>query len=278
MSKLRAIRALGPNLPQARSADGALFVRGESHDDPLHLSRGYEIRAETGATVVEEAVNAKPRYTLKGNPSLMGTPYSIGYCSEVIFPGAFEGSLERFRKEGFIAQGHEWDELPIAFPTLIEERGSALYSEAVYHSTESGQNAATVAMERLAAGLTVGLSIGFFLDYEDYLWFESGQKLLDYATNNGYDLKLFDKKALKALDSWVIGIVRVARLVEYSQVTIPANDGAGLDAVTESMPEPDPAPTAPPDGGATRDLRADDERIRSFRLRALLGKTPKENV
>lgn len=279
----RALRTVLPRLETPAAGQpsvfaGQPFVRALAHE-PLPQARGFELRSDAGELAIEGNV-------MRGNPSILGTPYSIGYCGEVIFPGAFEGTRERFLAEGFIAQGHEWDELPIAYPTLLEERGRTLYGEAVYHSHQEAQDARAVAQERLAAGKAVGLSIGFFLRSEDYLWFESGAKLLDYAKNNGYDLKQFDRRALKAWDTWLIGVIKIERLVEYSQVTIPANDGAGLiecdslgaqrDSLTLDDDEPEPPA---PDAEAQRQLDASrlrneqkaarDARYRNLRARQL---------
>lgn len=253
------------------SVGSCAYVRALDHE-PLPQARGFELRADTGEIAIDGNV-------MKGNPSILGTPYSIGWCGEVIFPGAFDNTIERFLKEGFIAQGHEWDELPIAYPTLLEERGRNLYGEAVYHSHQEAQDARTVAQERLGAGKTVGLSIGFFLRSEDYLWFENGAKLLDYAKNNGYDLAKFDKRALKAWDSWLIGVIRIERLVEYSQVTIPANDGAGLVECDSLSQDDDELEIPAPDAEAQRRLEAQrlrneriaaqESRVRDLRARAL---------
>lgn len=245
---------------------GNEFHRASDHE-PLALLRDIDLHMASAQELEVEG------NTLRGNPSILGTPYSIGYCGEVIFPGAFDGTMERFLKEGFIARGHKWSEDPIAYPTVLEERGKALYGEAVYHDTPNAQSARTIAKERLAAGCAVGLSIGFFLKSEDYLWFENGQKLLDYAKNNGYDLAKFDKRALKAWDTWLIGVIKIERLVEYSQVTIPANDGAGL-IECNSLRQEDEDDTAEGEDAEAQRLRdeqraARDARYRNLRARQL---------
>lgn len=161
--------------------------------------------------------------SLAGIASVMG---NLDSADDVIFPGAYTEALPRFRKEGFVAMGHEWDELPIAMPTLIEERGNALYAECEFHSTDDAQEARAVCVERLAKGLSVGLSVGFLCSYEDCMVFETGENLLAFAAANGYDLSLFDRVGITAHKDWCRAILRVARLVEYSIVPIPANGKA----------------------------------------------------
>ncbi len=176
------------------------------------LRKSFEIKA-ADATVT-------PNGTLSGAAAVMGNIDSQG---DVIFPGAFTASLAGFQREGFVAVGHDWDDLPVAMPTLAEERGRILYTEATFHSTGAGQDARIVCSERLAAGLSVGLSVGFYCGGESCMWFESGRNLLDFAQNNGYDLSLFDTAAIGAEEGFLRAILRVDRLAEYSIVTIPAN-------------------------------------------------------
>lgn len=161
--------------------------------------------------------------TLSGIASVMG---NLDSADDVIFPGAYTECLAEFRASGFVAANHEWDENPIAMPTLIEQRGNALYAECVFHSTQDAQDARTICTERLAAGLSVGLSVGFLCAYEDCQVFESGEKLLQFAQANGYDLSLFDRSGIMAHKEWCRAILRVSRLVEYSIVPIPANGKA----------------------------------------------------
>lgn len=177
-----------------------------------NIRKVWELRADQGAALSDN--------TLSGGASVMG---NLDSQDDVIFPGAYAGALDRFRREGFVAVGHDWDDLPIAMPTLAEERGRVLYTEARFHATQAAQDARTVCRERLDAGLSVGLSVGFFCGKDSGQWFEDGEKLLSFASANGYDLSLFDQAGIAAFDDWVRAIVRVDRLVEYSVVTIPAN-------------------------------------------------------
>lgn len=148
----------------------------------------------------------------------------------VIFPGAFKSACKSFVSDGFVAIGHDWDGLPIAFPISAAEQGNELVCTAEFHSTQEAQDARTVCMERMSANKTVPVSVGFLPDDEGYQYFETGGKLLDFASANGYDTKLFDAKAINGL-GWCMGIFNVAALLEWSIVCVPANTKARGTAV-----------------------------------------------
>lgn len=209
--------------PLAIAPHAPVLVRGGS----LELrSSSLELRANEG-----EAATGVMDNLLKCIPCRMGHAYPIGWGDyEVIFPGAFtEFAIPRFMREGTVLRDHEWDELPIAYPTLLEERGRDLYAEAMYHDYDEAQAARTVAKDRLAKNLMVGVSIGFFLESDSYKWFVNGQACLDFAKANGYDMKLFDSKQIKAVEGWVCAVTRVRQLVEYSQCSVlQANDMAEM--------------------------------------------------
>lgn len=178
--------------------------------------------------------------TLKGNASVMGVLDSYSDC---IFPGAYKNAIKGFLENGFIPVGHNWSELPVAMPTKAMEDGQNLYCEAVFHSHQYAQDARTVCMERLAAGLSVGLSVGFMPDYDSgvawfdgnveadgiragLIYFDSGESLLKFAKSAGYDLKLFDTKGIRDCKGYCRGILGISALYEYSIVSIPANSRA----------------------------------------------------
>lgn len=202
----------------------------------------FEIKADS-ATMEEN--------TLSGNASVMGILDSYSDC---IFPGAYKKAIPGFLENGFIPVGHNWSELPIAMPTKAREDGQNLYCEAVFHSHQAAQDARTVCRERLANGLSVGLSVGFMPDYEmgvawfddgveatglkaGLVYFDSGESMLKFAKSAGYDLKLFDAKGIRACKGYCRGILNISALYEFSVVSIPANsratatDAKSLDAV-----------------------------------------------
>lgn len=157
---------------------------------------------------------------IRGMAAMMG---NMDYGNDVIFPGAFKAALPAFLKNGFVAEGHDWYELPIAMPVSAMEEGNALVTEAEFHTTQDGQDARTVCMERLARGLSVGLSVGFKTDPNGCHYFENGENLLTFAKDNGYDTKLFDSKGIMACDMYCRGITQISDLFEYSIVSMPMN-------------------------------------------------------
>lgn len=80
---------------------------------------------------------------------------------DVIMPGAFKDGIETFKRDGFIAVGHDHGALPVAMPSVVREDSKGLYLEADFHSTPEAQAARTVAQERIAAGKSVSFSIGY---------------------------------------------------------------------------------------------------------------------
>jgi len=67
-------------------------------------------------------------------------------------------------REGFIAYGHDWMN-PVAMPTSATEDGVGLAIGGQFHGTPRAQEARQITTERLAAGKSVGLSIGYEVDH-----------------------------------------------------------------------------------------------------------------
>lgn len=184
------------------------------------IQKAYEIKA-ADATLQSEGSGV-----LVGSPSVTG---NLDQARHVIFPGTYTPILEEFNVNGFIAYNHDYSDPPIGYPTVTEERGSRLYSEFAFHSTDEAQAIRTICQERLAAGKSVGLSVGFWADYDAMVYFESGANLLRYAEANGYDLSLFETAALLAHDDYCLGITKIKRLSEYSVTPMPCNLKATAD-------------------------------------------------
>lgn len=246
--------------------------------DPIAVRSTVELRAEEGSSVEGNL--------FRGNPSIMGRVYPIGWGDgEVIFPGAFVDALPDFLASGFMADSHDWDDLPTGLITLAEERGNALYCEVAFHGHDEAIAQRDVIAQRLAAGKKVHLSIGFYLDSESYFWFENGQKLLAFAQANNYDMNLFDAPQISAWGDWILGVLKVRQLIEFSRVYRGANDAAEAEEVlgqsTNAPEDQPPAPTdmslgatntVPPEGTRQVDP-ATSQRIRSLRVAALIGAT-----
>ena len=185
------------------------------------ITKQFEIK---GANLSENQVSGAAAVT--GN---------LDRAHDVIFPGAFKGVLKDFLANGFVAVGHSWTNLPVAMPISAKEVGNQLQTVAEFHTHQAAQDARTVARERIAKNLSVGLSVGFRMDYDtdnpSYIWFENGTKLLEFAKANGYDMTLFDSKTIKACKGMVCGIIQISELLEYSIVPVPCNtDATVMDA------------------------------------------------
>lgn len=172
---------------------------------------------------------AEVRLSISETGVATGKPAVMGNCDrggDVIMPGAFSKAvLDQFVKDGFVSLGHDWGENPIGYVTRCEDAGTCLVAEWVYHSTDDAQEARTVAMERQAAGKSVGLSVGFSPDWNKVLQFDNGEKLWAWALGEGYDPQTLDP-AIKDRTSTCWAMPKVLELYEFSQVTVPQNPQA----------------------------------------------------
>lgn len=178
------------------------------------IRKSYEIKAE------DASLSGDGSGSLVGSASGMGGLDLAAHC---IFPTVYTPILTEFNRDGFVALNHDVWALPIGYPTLTEERGRQLYTEFTFHSTPEAQAVRTVCKERLDAKKSVGLSVGFYTEYEFLFAFESGANLLTFAQNNGYNMALFDTAGLRAWDDWCLGITKISKLREYSVTPMPCN-------------------------------------------------------
>lgn len=77
-----------------------------------------------------------------------------------VLKGAFKSVIPQFLKEGFISWNHDWA-TPVAMPIEATEDAKGLLIKARFHGTATAQDARRITQERLAAGLSMGLSIGY---------------------------------------------------------------------------------------------------------------------
>ena len=87
----------------------------------------------------------------------------VDHGGDVTMPGAFAKALPEFLKDGFLAWGHDWND-PVAMPIEATEDEHGLFIKGRFHSTPRAQEARTIAAERIEAGLTMGLSIGYAVE------------------------------------------------------------------------------------------------------------------
>lgn len=123
----------------------------------------------------------------------------IDSYKDTIVPGAYAKTIETFLQSGFIAIGHAWSDIPIAFPTAAVEDEKGLVITAEFHSTNLAQDARKVVQERLGAGKSVGLSIGY------------------KVPEGGFSMRKDGVRELKEIE-----------LFEVSLVTVPADSRAGV--------------------------------------------------
>lgn len=130
---------------------------------------------------------------LEGYGAYKGNIDSYG---DVIRDGAFKG-LEEFIVSGFMGEAHAWDKA-VGYIEEAREDDKGLWVKMAFHSTPDAQSLRTKVNERLAAGKSVGLSIGYFTRES-----ENGQI-------NGQDVRFLNS----------------IEVFEVSVVTMPANDQA----------------------------------------------------
>jgi phage head maturation protease len=169
---------------------------------------------------------------IKITGTVMGVPDRTG---DVIFPGAFASKVLRvWEKEGWMDVSHEWDGEPVGMPmkasVVADDAGfETLLLECEFHSTEDAQDARTLTLERIQNGKKVSTSIGFMPDYGDNVkWFDTGEALAKFITDNGYDESKFDMKAIKKL-GWCRAIIAIRELFEISLCNVGMHRGAKVD-------------------------------------------------
>jgi len=179
--------------------------------------------------------------SVTGCPSVMGV---LDWDCDVILPGAFKTALPNFIQAGTILNDHQRKiDCIVGYPTVAEERGNVLYSEFKFHSDDHSQDVRTKMRERIEAGKDVGLSIGFATSPDNYQYHRSGKDLLDYVKAQGYDLSLFDTKAIQSHRGTCQTISKIDFLMEYSLTPVPANSQAlvsSVKAIQDEIPVEEP--------------------------------------
>jgi HK97 family phage prohead protease len=159
--------------------------------------------------LTEAKVAGQGSGTLEGYASAFGSVDSYG---DTVEPGAYAETIPAFLRDGFIAWGHDWRD-PVALPTLAREDARGLFIQARFHSHPEAQRARSITAERLAAGKSMGLSIG----YEALEWeFRQAERMVRGPAGGG---------------AHQVRVLKKIKLYEVSLVTVPAEPRAGvLDA------------------------------------------------
>jgi phage head maturation protease len=197
--------------------------KSENMNFTTRQERQFELRME-GA----EAFNGG----LKGMALKYGEMDS--YCS-VFAPGSATAALPDFVANGSFLESHDADDLAIGYIKSATDNGVGVEVEVEYHSTPAAKDARTVALERLAAGKKVGLSIGFTIG--DYLEFEDGESMLRMVDTLGMDKNLFNVEAIRKCNRECYLIMRLAKIYEVSQVNFPAVPESEASEVRNDLKE-----------------------------------------
>lgn len=216
---------LGLTIPDTDGEGGITAVNDMPNKNNTAIQPEYKVFAFKG-----DSLNGN---TFAGNGAGIG---NLDLGEDVVFPKSFTKALVAFHLRGFVPTDHDWSwKSMIAMPLLCEERGSFLYFEGEFHSTQDAQDARTKAKERMDRGLWCGLSIGYMLAADGFKLFPNGKTLLAWAKANGYDMTLFDVDTISAYNSTIRGIIEVAELAEISFTPAPMNQAAGLTAVKNQV-------------------------------------------
>ena len=151
----------------------------------------------------------------------------------VFAPGSATAALPDFVANGSFLESHDADDLAIGYIKSAIDNGMGVEVEVEYHSTPAAKDARTVALERLAAGKKVGLSIGFTIG--DYLEFENGEEMLRMVDTLGMDKNLFNVEAIGKCNRSCYLIMRLAKVYEVSQVNFPAVPESEASEVRNSL-------------------------------------------
>ncbi len=94
---------------------------------------------------------------LEGYASVKGEVDAYG---DVVLDGAYV-NLGEFVRDGFVSFGHDHAGMPIGYVESAREDSRGLFVSMRFHGTSLAQEAWKVAVERMEAGRSVGLSIGY---------------------------------------------------------------------------------------------------------------------
>lgn len=144
---------------------------------------------------------------------------------DVMAPGGL-ANPEAFTKDGFFPVGHNWGDLPVGYIVDAKEDAHGLEVVFAYHSIQAAQDARIVAKERMEAGKSVGLSVGFRTIQAKE--FDSAAGLIGYAHSEGIQVQ---KNTIPdAYEGWC-RLVTKYEAFEVSQVNAPANRLAHMASV-----------------------------------------------
>jgi HK97 family phage prohead protease len=169
--------------------------------------------------------------SLEGYVSVFRT---IDEGGDLLLPGCYKSALPEFLSSGFSAESHDWSMSGmIGFPSSAKDDGYGLFVKTIFHSTSDAQNVRQKVSERLAAGKSVGLSIGYlagtpiFIQPKDYR-----SQLPKYLSS-----EFLEEDMAKAANFPRIRVLpQILELKECSVVTSPMNRRAVVAGVKSQRP------------------------------------------
>ena len=94
---------------------------------------------------------------------------------DIVVKGAFADCMNEYLASGFSAHSHDWKFTEaVGYPVEAREDDYGWWVKSEFHSTQTAQDARTIASERKAAGKQVGFSFGYlpveyeYIDAKDY--------------------------------------------------------------------------------------------------------------
>ncbi len=166
--------------------------------------------------------------TLEGIAAAYG---QLDSYNTVFAPGCFGTALGQFLHEGVLLTQHDSSSCAVGYPIEGRETADGLVLSFAFHETPRAQEYRNICLERLQAGLKVGLSIGFDIDLAET--FPTGAALLRAVQG---EISRYDVGTLSKARQPVSLIRRVARLYECSIVnfaSIPRSEVTEIRAVTK---------------------------------------------
>lgn len=126
-------------------------------------SAGTVADVETKRLLIPSMVQAKmdgDGKTLTGYGSVFG---NVDLDKDIIDHGAFAEGMAEFLSDGFLGWMHDWgyEGPPVGYFLEATEDDHGLFLSARFHGTTQAEQVRVWVQERLAAGKSVGLSIGF---------------------------------------------------------------------------------------------------------------------
>lgn len=107
------------------------------------------------ALKIDEADNG----SVSGYRSVFG---EIDEGGDIVVKGFFKDGIDEYLQSGFTAQSHDWDfDKAVGYPVEAKEDDYGFFVKSAFHSTPDAQQVRTKALERFAAGKTVGFSFGY---------------------------------------------------------------------------------------------------------------------